>query len=111
MAVVTSSNYEPPNDIKLYRKKPVEIEARQWTGDSGSTYEIKWWTEQHHAALYEISPLGDEDNTLLIGTLEGNMTVRKGDYIIKGVKGEFYPCREDIFLETYDLVKEPNANN
>lgn len=44
--------------------------------------------------------------TLTIQTLEGNMTARLGDYIIKGVNGEFYPCKPDIFEKTYEIVEE-----
>lgn len=76
-----------------YRKKPVEIEAIQWTGNNGS--EIETFIE------------GNFDNTLSypnIRTLEGVMKVDIGDYVIKGVKGEFYPCKPDIFEMTYEAV-------
>ncbi len=80
---------------KKYRKKPVVIEAVEWTGDN----------------YKECSDfIGDNFNNTLnypnIKTLEGDMRVSKGDYIIKGIKGEFYPCKPDIFKQTYDEVKE-----
>ena len=74
-----------------FRKKPVVIEAIQWKGDN----------------IVEI-----RDNkipakqTLIIRTLEGDMTAQKGDWIIKGVKGEFYPCKPKIFKMTYEKVEE-----
>jgi hypothetical protein len=77
-----------------FRKKPVVIEAIQWNGPSDN------------AALREFAGhwvnLGDEDN--IITTLEGSMRISRGDWIIKGVKGEFYPCKPDIFEATYDPV-------
>lgn len=77
-----------------YRKKPVEIEAVLW---SGFNYE-------------EVCELGDKKiqrsgNTLLIYTLEGPMIASLGDYIIKGISGELYPCKPDIFKLTYEKVE------
>jgi hypothetical protein len=80
-----------------YRKKPVIIEAIEWTGENES--EILTFTDGK-ARL----SIGE----LFIDTLEGTMKASIGDYIIKGVKGEFYPCKPDIFEQTYDLVIVPN---
>ena len=80
--------------IKKYRKKPVIIEAIQWTGDNLN--EIVMFTEKHNLQCGE--------NELKIKTLEGNMITFLGDYIIKGVRGEFYPCKPDIFEQTYEEV-------
>jgi hypothetical protein len=82
-----------------YRKKPVEIEAIQWVSDN---------IEQ----VYEMLGVGDNliintDEDVVkhfINTLEGKMEMSWGDYIIKGVKGEFYPCKPDIFELTYEKV-------
>ena len=80
-----------------YRKKPVVIEAYQLTADT-MVHIVRWmdgkckWIEDQIA--------------LIIPTLEGNMQANNGDYIIKGINGEFYPCREDIFLKTYEKVEE-----
>lgn len=84
-----------------YRKKPVEIEAIQFNDDTRQ--EIIDWTGCRHKNM---SDDGCEYETanLFIKTLEGEMMARPGDYIIKGVKGEFYPCKPDIFEETYDSI-------
>jgi hypothetical protein len=80
-----------------YRKKPVEIDAIQWVSDN---------IEQVYEMLGDnliINTDEDKDEVKhFINTLEGKMEMSWGDYIIKGVKGEFYPCREDIFLLTYE---------
>ena len=79
-----------------YRKKPVVIEAFQWTGD---TRVLADFTKGKTGRLLQV--YGD---TLTIHTLEGEMTANNGDWIIRGVKGELYPCKPDIFEATYDLV-------
>lgn len=78
--------------IKKYRKKPVEVDAVQWTGCN--IKEIADFTEGEMAI--------NKDNQLCIFTLEGVHLALVGDYIIKGVKGEFYPCKPDIFEQTYE---------
>lgn len=81
-----------------YRKKPVEIEAIQWTVDIESEFEI-----QKMGCNCEMAKHPDY---LVIHTLEGPMLCSPWDYIIKGVKGEFYPCKPDIFEMTYEKVEE-----
>lgn len=86
-----------------YRKKPVVIEAVQWTGDN---YDeickfVGKYLKLDASELYHNTPA-----ILLIDTLEGEMAASIYDYIIKGVKGEFYPCKPDIFLQTYEEVEE-----
>ena len=84
--------------MKKYRKKPVVIEAIQYNGDNYN--EISNFTGNK-------SLLGlKQSNEIIINTLEGNMIASVGDYIIKGIKGEFYPCKPDIFEQTYELVGE-----
>ena len=80
-----------------YRKKPVVIEAFQWMGDEDAP-EQEWpaWI----ASRSDFSIL--EDDTIAIETLEGQMVAEKGDWIIRGVKGELYPCKPDIFEMTYE---------
>ena len=78
--------------IKNYKKKPVIIQALQWMGNN---YEE---IDSFVGSNYEIS-----GNEVIIHTTEGDMTAHPGDYIIRGVKGEFYTCREDIFENTYEL--------
>jgi len=77
-----------------FRKKPVEILAHQWTGEN--TLEMLAWINHPNARF--------EDGYLVIPTLEGNHFATKGDWIIKGIKGEFYPCKPDIFEATYEHV-------
>ena len=85
--------------IRKYRKKSVIIEAVQLTKESfEDVYEFIGNSCDFTMAT---------DGTFInIKTLEGTMQARIGEYIIKGVKGKFYPCKPDIFESTYDLVKE-----
>lgn len=80
-----------------YRKKPVVIDAIQWTGDNYA--EIFEFTEGNAC------PTHSHSSTLIVETLEGNMAAEKGCYIIRGVNGEYYPCQEDIFNKTYEPVE------
>lgn len=79
-----------------YKKKPVVIEAVQWTGKNLD--EINRFADNSTLVRYL-------DNELCIYTLEGVMTASIGDYIIKGIEGEFHPCKPDIFEKTYDKVE------
>lgn len=79
-----------------YMKKLIIVDAVQWTGNN--IEEIKSFLDEN-GGMYTIT-----DNSFVINTLEGNMLASLGDYIIKGIHGEFYPCKPDIFKETYDLV-------
>ena len=82
-----------------YRKKPVVIEAVQWTGPHGEFDYL--WLINGGAAFHMIR----ESSALVIKTLEGDMRADVGDWIIRGVKGEFYPCKPDIFAATYEAVE------
>ena len=82
-----------------YRKKPVVIDAVKWSGNNLN--EILDFMKDKQPNYYE----DDEKKLLTIQTLEGNMIASVGDYIIKGVQGEFYPCKPDIFEQTYEVVK------
>lgn len=88
-------------EVKTYRKKPVEIEAIEWTGEN--LKEIIGFVGDQAMNYSEII---DPAFVLKIKTLEGEHVASKGDYIIKGVKGEFYPCKPDIFKMTYGLVED-----
>lgn len=83
-----------------YRKNPVVIEAVRWDGSAstanafiGEAFGTDWKYEEG-------------SNRIIIPTLEGDHTGDVGDFIIKGVNGEFYPCKPDIFAKTYDPVCE-----
>ncbi|MBE6058231.1 hypothetical protein [Clostridium sp.] len=82
-----------------YRKKPVVIEAKQWNEDN--TAEILNWLGDIGIGYMKNSVVTYID----IKTLEGYITASPKDYIIKGVNGEFYPCKPDIFKKTYELVE------
>ena len=86
---------------RAYRKKPVMVEAVQWTGENHAEM-----CEFIDPEAFEIIPrIG-----LVIHTLEGDHHASPGDYIIKGVNGEFYPCKPDIFAKTYEssTLTQPN---
>lgn len=80
--------------MSKFRKKPVVIDAVRWTGDNPAEIE-------QFCPVCRIS----EGTNVLIPTLEGRIYGSKGDWIIKGVAGEFYPCKPDIFAATYEEVK------
>jgi hypothetical protein len=85
--------------MSIYRKLPVEIEALQYT-----------WNNRTNVLDFinkgkNIDISFGLDEFIIIETLEGNMKASIHDYIIRGVKGEFYPCKPDIFKSTYELVK------
>lgn len=84
-----------------YRKKPVVIDAVQWCG---VVKDFLNWASQFLAdpTTFELG----EDEVLKVKTLEGEMTAQIGDWIIRGVKGEYYPCKPDIFKATYEPVEE-----
>lgn len=81
-----------------YRKKPIVIQAMQYNGKN--IEEILSKLDMHEVIQDFMS------NDLLIETLEGEMRVSIGDWIIKGIKNEFYPCKPDIFEITYEKVDE-----
>lgn len=86
-----------------YRKKPVVVEAMEWTGDINALLRFEGWYDHDD---YDSPFVHHPDGTLTIETLEGEMTVSHGDYIIRGIAGEFYPCKPDIFAQTYEPVED-----
>lgn len=96
---VTSPGSETPMH---WRKKPVVIEAHQWT-KHGFTLAPEWLAERERVyGGFVDGTCRREDEDLLIQTLEGTMRALPGDWIIKGVQGEIYPCKPDIFATTYE---------
>ena len=99
-----------------YRKKPLVIEAWQWNGEIvDDLCNVPEWL--HESVLngdvkcymhlnFDGAKPKEYGHTLVIKTLEGEHKARIGDYIIRGVKGELYPCKPDIFLATYEEVPE-----
>ena len=94
-----------------YRKKPVVIDAIQWDG-TNIDEAVRFIADGHETfdhlpdSIHVGGGVGHTPalGTLDIPTLEGTMTASPGDWIIRGVKGEFYPCKPDIFAATYELV-------
>jgi hypothetical protein len=89
-----------------YRKKPVVIEAVQFDGTSFTAESIKAWVDKSggQATLYSFNWDDFGRTELCIETMEGRMIVSDGDWIIRGIAGEFYPCKPDIFATTYEVV-------
>ena len=85
--------------MPFYVKKPVVIEAKQITRES--IFAVSQWC---NGELVEIND--STEPAIKIHTLEGDHLGRLGDYVIKGIKGEFYPCKSDIFEETYEITHE-----
>jgi hypothetical protein len=79
-----------------FRKKPVEVDAVKWDGEN---------VDKITAFLAGHGRFRPLSGVIEITTLEGVMTARKGDWIIKGTKGEFYPCKPDIFADIYEPVE------
>ena len=80
-----------------YRKKPVVIEAFRFQIDD---YMPDWFADAVSDCMVTVY----KDGTCHINTLEGQMLANKGDYVIRGVSGEMYPCKPDIFEKTYEKV-------
>ena len=76
-----------------FRKKPIVIEAMQFTNDESAKAIWRWTGD---AAVHIAG------SSIAIETMEGVMTANRGDWIIRGIKGEFYPCKPDIFAATYE---------
>lgn len=104
------------NKPHSFRKKPVIIEAVQYTCTADNLREITDWARNCNSQAVRIDtetrnrsaehPEGFDYPVLKIETLEGVMQANVGDWIIKGVNGEFYPCKPDIFAKTYDVAIE-----
>lgn len=86
--------------MPFFRKKPIVIEAVQWTGTNPDEV-LGLFLTKGSVRRWELHP-----NALMIDTLEGTMRADLNDWIIKGVKGELYPCKPDIFAVTYEAVNE-----
>jgi hypothetical protein len=102
---------EPGN----YQKKPVVVQAMILDGTPAEMMEVYHWIEANTKGSFDpfSVPPGDgvsidpATGELMISTLEGIMRAKKGDWIIRGAKGEFYPCKPDVFEQVYELASEP----
>jgi hypothetical protein len=88
-----------------YRKNSIVIDAIQWTGNNFDKCMNFMETNHGNKIVYEdYEEKVSRTGILIIDTLEGSMTCSKNDYIIKGIKGEFYPCKPNIFEQTYTKI-------
>jgi len=88
-----------------FRKKPIEVRAIQWTGDNIA--ELKEFMKPQEPVY--MAGFKNRDEIVGIETLEGLMIASMNDWIIRGVKGEFYPCKPDVFEATYERVDDPKV--
>ena len=88
--------------MKRFRKKPVVIEAVQFTGGESGDAVTQFLGGYHAVETHRWKSNTEEGGFIL--TLEGEMEFGPRDWIIKGIKGEFYPCRDDIFQATYEEI-------
>lgn len=84
-----------------YTKRPVTIDAFLWTADIDQTEDPEWIIAAIDAGTVWFGRDSLNNVEMIIATLEGNMTAVVGDYIIRGVAGEIYPCKPEIFEKTY----------
>ena len=91
--------------VKRFRKKPVIIEAIQYTPHSNCGEVAKFIGLESEAACFDCANPSVPDG-FIIPTLEGDMEASPGDWIIKGIAGEFYPCKPDIFEASYEEVSD-----
>ena len=89
-----------------YRKKPVVIDAIHYNGWDKTLIFSEWPTWLNTAIDGNIIFLDESDEVLKINTPEGCMSLSEGDYLIRGVKGEIYPCKPEIFEMSYEEVEE-----
>ena len=103
--------------MSRFRKKPVEVEARQLVGTTAEMHSVYQWVEENTQGSFD--PDADQvpatgvsidpaTGFMLIATFEGVMQAKPGDYVIQGVQGEFYPCKPDIFEATYEPTEDPS---
>lgn len=100
------------NQPQKYTRRPVTIEAMQWNGTAESATPIINWalsvngaSIRYHEHLMDGDMIAHHEPFLWVDTLEGRMIARRGDWIICGTKGEFYPCKPHIFAEIYALTE------
>lgn len=89
-----------------YRKKPVVIEAFKWTGSSEQKEDPEWIVDAVRRGDARFLNEGTPNVQMVINTLEGPHIASQGDYVIKGIAGELYPCKPDIFTKTYERVED-----
>lgn len=102
-----------------FRKRPVVVQAMRFVGDPHDLLNVYSWVERHIGAYNSMTAdqvpdigvsIDSQNGDLLIMTLEGEMRCMYGDWVIRGIHGEFYPCKADIFDKTYELIEEDNKD-
>lgn len=101
--------------MPYYRKKPIVIEAFQFFASDPIFFGWPGWANDAYAEGRFVSTSHRDDSgkympTLTVLTLEGRMIASDGDWIIKGVKGELYPCKPDVFAKTYEEINQPDPS-
>ena len=93
-----------------YRKKPIVIDAVQYSDSFGRAYN---WEGAAREVLAFCPAYWDASGEFVVDTLEGTMKITRGDWIIQGVEGEFYPCKDSIFRATYEEIGDgkPGQND
>lgn len=86
----------------MYQKKPIVVEARHFDGTDKSLKELCEWADTYCVV--------NEEGQFVVNTVEGPLHVSVGDWVIKGIKGEFYPCKPDIFEMTYEWADGMDLN-
>lgn len=99
---IIDPKYEETRTMAKYRKKPVVIEAVQFNGEM--TNELKSFLKEAKYIFHDFPGIGG--CCIELETLEGTMRANILDYIIRGVNGEYYPCKPDIFEKTYEKAEE-----
>ncbi|MGY1946631.1 hypothetical protein [Nocardia asiatica] len=114
-----------PMTVRRFRKKPVEIEAMHFRRDMSApeAMEVYYWVEKHTLGSFEPMDviegrkpypasgvsIDPRDGRMIISTLEGLHWVDLGDWVVRGIEGEFYPVKPGIFAKTYDEVSASEA--
>lgn len=96
--------------MTLYRKRPAVVDARQFVDEYTGSHIVEWinsfgGSSSYHAHLMDGKQIAHPDPFIKIKTLEGVMIANLGDWVIQGVEGEFYPCKDTIFKSTYKREK------
>ena len=96
-----NNSYDNNRSVKLFKKIPIQIEAIQWDGSSEHFYNEILKFIPGELLVYEDEYIDTEG--FCIKTLHGDIAVEKDDYIIRGIIGEFYPCKKDVFEASYSV--------
>lgn len=101
---------EHVSEVKQYTKRPVTIDAVQLVAYGDFVRTVAWINDNGGSAVFSPSRRDEEEDHLIIQTIEGNMEAKTGWWVIRGVKGEFYPCEPEIFSLSYEGVETPESD-